>query len=732
MSENKKLKIAVVHDHLGFSGGGERTVLMLAEHLNADFITAYVNEDVFPDLQKKLNNNLKILTKKIIRTRVVRFFWLRILFFLNRHIFQDYDILIASSQTATEAVAFFSKKETLKIVYTHSTPRRVFDMYKISRDVYPYFLRPFYALFARFWKILYLRAIKNFNINIANSKNVRKRIKNHTGGDAQYIIWPPILSDRFKFKSSEDFYLSFGRVDEAKRIDLIVKAFQKMPDKKLIICSGGPKLDEIKELAKDYKNIEILGWLSDEKLIDLVGRCRAGIYIPIDEDAGMTHLELNSAGKPYLGVKEGGLLESSINNETGILIDKNPQINDIVDGVEKMTKEWCLSKKDICIQHAQKYDAQIFFSKFDSLLKEQNPNLKVFGIDASRWEDPRFFGKRKRTGVEMVSYHLIKNLIPILIKNNIIPRIYTTRTIQSLPLKYQKVLTCKKKWTYRCLNYELKNSPVDYFFTPAYYIPKNAPKKSYALIHDVIFRTNPDLYSFRDKIRQNIITKINIKRSEKVFTVSEFSKREIIRECNIEEDKIIALPMGYKSQEIERENNSVKKYILYIGRIEKKKSVDVLINAFLEFKEKHKDWELILAGEDGSYASDIKKIVLDNKASEKIKFLGYVSEEKKWDLLKNASIFVHPSAHEGSSLPILEAFDAQVPVIASNAQVLEEIGKEAVQYFKKGDAHDLYHCLKFLEEDDLRRKNLVLAGKEELKKHNWEEFANKIYKEIIN
>ena len=94
-------------------------------------------------------------------------------------------------------------------------------------------------------------------------------------------------------------------------------------------------------------------------------------------------------------------------------------------------------------------------------------------------------------------------------------------------------------------------------------------------------------------------------------------------------------------------------------------------------------------------------------------------------------MLVHPSSHEGSSLPILEAFDAGVPVIASNAEVLEEVGGEAVQYFKKGNSEDLLACFKFLEEDPGRRKSLILAGKEILKKHSWDNFVDKMLGEIL-
>lgn len=135
MQETQKPKIAIVHDHLGFGGGGERTVLLLALELNADFITAYVSPNTYPEYQKKLGDKLKILARGSVEMRVVRFFWLRNLFWRKRKLFKNYDILIASSQTATEAVANYSRKNASRIVYTHTTPRRVFDLYDVSKHM---------------------------------------------------------------------------------------------------------------------------------------------------------------------------------------------------------------------------------------------------------------------------------------------------------------------------------------------------------------------------------------------------------------------------------------------------------------------------------------------------------------------------------------------------------------------------------------------------------------------
>ena len=368
--KNKKIKIAVVHDHLGFMGGGERTALIMALALDADFITAYKNFNTFPDYQKKLKTKLITLSNNVVNTRVFRFFWLRFLFWKKRKIFNEYDFLIASGQTATEVVAKYGKKKAIRMVYTHSTPRRVFDLFEMSRKMYPLILRPAYTFFALNWKYRYLNAIKRFDINIANSENVRKRIIDHTKGDADFVVWPPIVTRNYKWESQGDYYLSWGRIDEAKRIGLIVKAFIKMPDKKVIIASSGPLLNMVKDLAMGYDNIKIIGRVSDFELKNLVNNCIAGIYIPIEEDAGITHLEANSAGKPYLGVLEGGLIESTINGETGILIKKDPSVEDVVRGIYKMTPEWCLGKREVCERHARKYDERVFINKIKEIVNK--------------------------------------------------------------------------------------------------------------------------------------------------------------------------------------------------------------------------------------------------------------------------------------------------------------------------------------------------------------------------
>lgn len=373
----KMARIAVIHDHLGWSGGGERTALTMALALDADFITIHASPNTFPEYQRELGDRLKILSNRPLDKEIIRFFWQRFILWKNRKILANYDIVIASGIAVVGGVSMFSRKEAKKILYCHTPPRRIYDLYEISHAGYKWFLRPLFTLFAKYWDLTYRSALKNYDHIIANSQNVKDRLEKYTGFKADEVIWPPISTDKFSWLSQGDYFLSWGRLDEAKRIELIVAAFQKMPDKKLVVASGGPRYEKILAKAEGYDNIQVLGWIDDSTLFDLVGNCLAAIYIPIDEDAGMTHLEANAAGKFVIGVDDGGLKETIIEGETGFKLRKEIAVEDIINAVNKTTPKFCLSKKDICVVEALKYNKSIFEKRIKGMVETISTNIDL-------------------------------------------------------------------------------------------------------------------------------------------------------------------------------------------------------------------------------------------------------------------------------------------------------------------------------------------------------------------
>ncbi|NTU99108.1 glycosyltransferase, partial [Candidatus Falkowbacteria bacterium] len=621
MATHEKLKIAVVHDHLSWRGGGERTALLIALELEADFITVYTNPEAFSEYQNLLGSRLITLSDHILDKEVIRFFWMRWQFFKHRAIFKKYDMVIASSQAATEAVAKYSKRRASTILYCHTPPRRVYDLYGFSRDRYKLFLRPLFFLFTRYWDYAYRKALRRYDHIIANSQTIKDRLLNFTGHLANRIIWPPITTDRFHWIEQDDYYLSWARTDEQKRVELIVEAFIKMPDKKLIVASGGSRFEQVKKLAYGHKNISVVGWVSDEELTKLVGRCRAVIYIPNNEDAGMTNLEANAAGKPVIGVNEGGLRETIIDDKNGIKIKPQPTADDLIAAVNFATPEWCLEKRQFCEKHAQQFDLKIFAKKIKQVVDDNNPNIPLMAIDVSHNQDLRHTDKLVRTGVETYSNNTVQALISEAKKHNLRLRLYAPRPIDGLPTELQKVIPGRKLWTLRKLSQELKKNTPDYFFTPGYFLPSGSPKKSYATVHDVKFKSNPSLYTLSDRLWQTFTFAQNYKRAKKIFTVSKESEQEMINLCHVAKERIVCLPICYERW-IYGEKSDLKRMpvIFFVGRIDKKKSIDVLIRAFGIFSSTHPGWRLVLAGKPGFGADELKKLVQDLGLDTKIEF----------------------------------------------------------------------------------------------------------------
>ena len=258
-----------------------------------------------------------------------------------------------------------------KVMYCHTPPRPFTDQLESNLAATTPFFRPLVKLFAKWVIWQYRKDCEKMDLIVTNSENTRNRLLTHVGIDSK-VIFPAVNTDRFTYKGQGDYYLSYVRLEPLKRIALILEAFALMPDKKLIIASGGPMAGWVKEQIKtrNLTNITYEGIVSDERLGELVGNCIAGIMIPVNEDAGITQCEIMAAGKPVIGVNEGGLKETVIDGKTGVLIKENPELDDVIKAVQNMTPELALSMKEASIAQAKKFDSSVFFHKMDEELKK--------------------------------------------------------------------------------------------------------------------------------------------------------------------------------------------------------------------------------------------------------------------------------------------------------------------------------------------------------------------------
>ena len=174
--------------------------------------------------------------------------------------------------------------------------------------------------YIRIWDFTAANRVDHF---IANSNYVAHRIKKIYNRKSK-VIYPPVAINDFKLASQkDDFYLTVSRMVPYKKIDLIVQAFSKMPDKKLLVIGAGPDLRKVKQVAG--KNIELLGFQPFEELKKYMEKAKAFVFAA-DEDFGIVPVEAQACGTPVIAFGKGGVLETVIENETGIFFrEQNEQ-----------------------------------------------------------------------------------------------------------------------------------------------------------------------------------------------------------------------------------------------------------------------------------------------------------------------------------------------------------------------------------------------------------------------
>ena len=348
----------ILHDAFAFKGGGERLIYTLCHELKTDLAFGHQTADSF-DLTKLPGHciNLEAETNLPLWRTLKRFSTFR----QKTRVLKNYKTVIYSGQNSPLAVINHPKGRN--IYYCHTPPRSLYDLKAAHLASQPPLRKLAHHLYNAFFQPLYEDAVQKMDVIVANSCNVQSRIKKYLGLDS-IVIHPPCDIESFRWVGQSDYYLSTARLLSYKRVDVIVKAFTLLPKNKLIIASTGPEERQLKKLAEGFDNIKFTGDISDQELQNLIGNAISTIYIPMEEDFGISPIESMSAGKPVIGVAEGGLLETLVHGKTGWLAPKNPTPEDII----KINPKHSLSLRSSCEEQAWKFRKEVFIDKCNELL----------------------------------------------------------------------------------------------------------------------------------------------------------------------------------------------------------------------------------------------------------------------------------------------------------------------------------------------------------------------------
>lgn len=245
---------------------------------------------------------------------------------------RGYDVIISSSHCVAKGI--LKKANQLHICYCHSPIRYVWDMYNeyLEESGLQKGLKSWLAKYLlhriREWDLL-----NSFRVNyfISNSDNVGRRIR-ETYRRESTTIHPNIDISNFEYcEDKQDYYLTSSRLVAYKKIDLVIEAFNQMPDKKLIVIGGGPNLQAYRKLAKS--NIDVMGYQPLDVLKEKMQHAKAFVFAA-DEDFGMVPIEAESCGTPVIAYGHGGSLETVCEGKTGLFF-KEQTVEAVVEAVRR-------------------------------------------------------------------------------------------------------------------------------------------------------------------------------------------------------------------------------------------------------------------------------------------------------------------------------------------------------------------------------------------------------------
>jgi len=235
----------------------------------------------------------------------------------------------------------------------------------------------------KIFKDIYLKLLKN--IDQRNIKGVdhifslgqwsNKTLKESYPDKPNEILFQPIDIKKYNISNKGKYYLSLTRLQ--KKVDIVIKAFQKMPDKELHVYGNGSEEEKrkINELADGYSNIKIKGFADEKDLPSIFGNCIAAISINPNEDFTMVLMEALAAGKPGISVNPDiNTKDQIVKNTTGVLI-KDYSSDDVANAVKELSVDDAYVLKPFCIKRAKGFSRDNYVT---TILKRLEKNQKVY------------------------------------------------------------------------------------------------------------------------------------------------------------------------------------------------------------------------------------------------------------------------------------------------------------------------------------------------------------------
>lgn len=379
----------------------------------------------------------------------------------------------------------------------------------------------------------------------------------------------------------------------------------------------------------------------------------------------------------------------------------------------------------------------------------------IIGFDGSR----AFIGRR--TGTENYSYQLLKALAKIDKKNRYIIYLRTQGIpLRGWPRNFQfKTINWPRFWTQAGLAIQTFKERLDVLFVPAHTLPliRKPGLKTVVTVHDLGSEYLPQMHQVKQRIYLSLMQRFQLKGATKIIAVSKATKNDLVKRLGIDSDKIEVIYEGYDKDRFKYQKSNIKNdtfvdtlidyklqpntYYLFVGTVQPRKNLERVIKAFAIHlrgvgKVKPRSHlgggiKLVIAGSKGWMSDEIYQLPKKLGIEDKVKFQGYVPDERLPALYSGAIALVFPSLFEGFGLPILEAQACGCPVITSKISSMPEVAGKGAILVDPLSVDDIVEGMSRIMNKELRIK-LIRQGLENIKRFSWEKCADQTLKVFEN
>ena len=271
---------------------------------------------------------------------------------------------------------------------------------------------------------------------------------------------------------------------------------------------------------------------------------------------------------------------------------------------------------------------------------------------------------------------------------------------------------------------------------------REAGIRTVVTIHDLIFMRHPEWYSWADrKLRRWKFLK-TCQEADRIIAISECTKRDIMLYGDVPAEKIDVIYQScgtlYKMREGEKKMHEVhinymlpERYIISVGALEERKNILLAVKAMHRLPD---DVSLVVVGKDGPYGERVRRYIAANGLGGRVMFLHDVPTDDMPAIYQMAEACVYPSRYEGFGLPVIEAIQSGLPVVACKGSCLEEAGGNATLYVDPDDVAGMAHALRLTLKGAPGREERIEAGRQYITRFENAEVAQKVlgvYRELV-